>query len=239
MKFCDVYNGVKPFEKGKGTPPQTEEILRDKPFVVEGTRPSKKWSPLLRGSLIGRYRNLWNNDYWISYGEWLAAPRDPAIFAAAEKIMVRQTGDSLIATLVNTSGTIGRDNLHIILPQDQRYSLYYMLGLINSRLLDFSYTFINPEKGEALAQVKKYHVEQLPIREIDFNSTQDKADHDRIVSLVETMLTLNKQLAVAQAPHDQENIKRQIDASDRQINKLVYELYGLTDKEIQIVEGEG
>ncbi len=237
MEFCDVYNGVKPFETGKGTPPQTEEILRDKPFVVEGARPSNKWSPLLRGSLIGRYRNLWNNDYWISYGEWLAAPRDPAIFAAAEKIMVRQTGDSLIATLVNTSGFIGRDNLHIILPQDQRYSLHYMLGLINSRLLDFSYTFINPEKGEALAQVKKYHVEQLPVREIDFKNTQDKTTYDNLVALVEKMLTLHQQLATAKTPQDSTLLQRQIAASDKQIDQLVYALYGLSDEEIALVEG--
>lgn len=59
-----------------------------------------------------------------------------------------------------------------------------------------------------------------------------------MVSLVEGMLTLNKQFAAAQTPHEQENLKRQIDATDRQIDKLVYELYGLTDEEIKIVEGD-
>jgi len=34
-----------------------------------------------------------------------------------------------------------------------------------------------------------------------------------------------------------ENLRRQIDATDRQIDRLVYELYGLTDEEIRIVEG--
>ena len=37
-------------------------------------------------------------------------------------------------------------------------------------------------------------------------------------------------------PHEQESLKRQIDATDRQIDKLVYELYGLADSEIEIVE---
>jgi hypothetical protein len=51
------------------------------------------------------------------------------------------------------------------------------------------------------------------------------------------MLSLPKQLAVANTPQDQTVLQRQIDATDRQIDQLVYELYGLTDAEIQIVEG--
>jgi hypothetical protein len=39
-----------------------------------------------------------------------------------------------------------------------------------------------------------------------------------------------------QEAHDKDLIQRQIDATDRQIDQLVYELYGLTDKEIKIVE---
>lgn len=91
--ICNIFNGVKPFEKGKGTPPQTEQTMKEKPFVREGSQSDKSWSPLLRGSLIHRYRILWNNNYWIQYGPWLAAPRSAAIFEAPRKIMVRQTGD--------------------------------------------------------------------------------------------------------------------------------------------------
>ncbi|MDR0442008.1 MAG: N-6 DNA methylase, partial [Treponema sp.] len=75
---CHVYNGVKPFERGKGTPPQSEKIMKEKPYVIEGKKPDNQWSPLLRGSLIHRYINKWNKNYWVKYGQWLAAPRDPA-----------------------------------------------------------------------------------------------------------------------------------------------------------------
>jgi len=51
------------------------------------------------------------------------------------------------------------------------------------------------------------------------------------------MLTLNKQLPEAKTSHEQTLLQRQIDATDRQIDKLVYELYGLTPEEIAIVEG--
>ncbi len=58
---------------------------------------------------------------------------------------------------------------------------------------------------------------------------------DRIVELVEQTLSLHKQLA-AKTDHEKTAIQRQIDATDQRIDRLVYELYGLTDEEIKIVE---
>ena len=58
-----------------------------------------------------------------------------------------------------------------------------------------------------------------------------------MVQLVEQMLALNKQLAEAKTGHEQTLLQRQIGATDRQIDKLVYELYELTEDEIKIVEG--
>ena len=60
-----------------------------------------------------------------------------------------------------------------------------------------------------------------------------------MVQFVEQMLALHKQLAEAKTGHEQTLLQRQIDATDRQIDKLVYELYGLTEEEIKIVEGQG
>ena len=46
----------------------------------------------------------------------------------------------------------------------------------------------------------------------------------------------HRQLAVAKTVHDKTVLQRQIDATDRQIDRLVYELYELTDEEMGIVE---
>ena len=46
----------------------------------------------------------------------------------------------------------------------------------------------------------------------------------------------HKQLAAAKTPHEQTVLNAQIAAADRHIDRLVYELYGLTDDEIKIVE---
>ena len=49
-------------------------------------------------------------------------------------------------------------------------------------------------------------------------------------------LSLYKSLAAAKTSAAQTALQRQIDATDRQIDQLVYQLYGLTDEEIRIVE---
>jgi hypothetical protein len=51
------------------------------------------------------------------------------------------------------------------------------------------------------------------------------------------MLSLNRQLPSAKTDHEKTALQRQIDATDRPIDQLVYELYGLTEEEIKIVEG--
>ena len=234
--LCVITQGAKPFQVGKGKPPQTRDIVDKKPFVSEIKRDST-FRPLLRGSLMQRYKILWDNNYWISFGDWLAEPRYSADYDAATKIIVRQTGDSLIATL-DREQFIVRDNLYTIVSCNDSFELRFVLGILNSRLLNWFYqTIINPEKGEALAQIKRGHLAQLPITLPNLSDPTDKALHDRMVELVEQMLSLHKQLASAKTAHEKTILHRQIDATDRQIDLLVYELYGLTEEEIKIVEG--
>jgi hypothetical protein len=64
-----------------------------------------------------------------------------------------------------------------------------------------------------------------------------KARHDRMVGLAWTMLRLHKDLPKAKTPHKQESLKRTIEATDAQIDALVYELCGMMEGEIRIIEG--
>jgi hypothetical protein len=59
-----------------------------------------------------------------------------------------------------------------------------------------------------------------------------------MVELVDHMLDLHKKLHDANTPHEKETLQRQIDATDRQIDLLVYELYELTEEEINVVQAE-
>ena len=77
----------------------------------------------------------------------------------------------------------------------------------------------------------------FPVRTIDFTDPADVARHDRMVALVTQMLDLHKRLAAEGVPHEKAALQRRIEMTDRQIDRLVYELYGLTAEEIAVVEG--
>ena len=114
----------------------------------------------------------------------------------------------------------------------------YVLGLLNSNLLFWRLRSIsNVFRGGWITCTKQY-VETLPIRTINFSDPADVAHHDRMVVLVEQMLKLHKDLAAALTPDLKTSLQRQIDATDTQIDHLVYDLYGLTDEEIRVVEGK-
>ncbi len=158
-----------------------------------------------------------------------ARPGEASRFEA-EKIIVARMGKKLAATFDDT-GLYVKDAMMLLARPGEDASLLYFLALINSTLLGYYYQnlFITID-------VLKNALLNLPIRRINFADNQDRAHHDTMVNLVESMLKLHEQLAAAKTAHDKTLIQRQIDATDRQIDALVYELYGLTDEEIRIVE---
>ncbi|HES59000.1 MAG TPA: type II restriction endonuclease, partial [Caldithrix sp.] len=216
--LCKITQGTKPFQVGKGNPKQTREIVNTKPYVSE-TKIDDSFIPLLRGSLMNRYVINWQNNYWIKFGDWLAEPRYSAKYDSEEKIIIRQTGDSLVATLDNKQFIV-RDNLYTIVLKKEKLNLKYILGLINSKLTNWYYqNILNPEKGEALAQVKKGHLAKLPIK------IADEETQNEIIALVDKALKLKSA-----------DSKADISAQQTEIDKLVYQLYDLTPEEIEMVE---
>ena len=113
-----------------------------------------------------------------------------------------------------------------IIPTDDKY----LLGLLNSKVLEFFIHSISSTKQGGYYEYKPMYVSQLPI------VITDKALHDKIVSLVDRMLDLNKKLQAAKIAHEKDLLERQIKITDDQIDRLVYELYGLTEEEIKTVE---
>ncbi|MBI5829059.1 MAG: restriction endonuclease subunit M, partial [Chloroflexi bacterium] len=122
---------------------------------------------------------------------------------------------------------------------ESQISYAYLCGLLNSRLLDFCLKQVSTTFHGGYFAANKQYIEQLPIRPINFSDPADKSRHDKMVQLVESMLALHKHKAAARTQAEQEQIQRQIDATDRQIDTLVYELYGLMAEEIAVVEGRG
>jgi len=122
----------------------------------------------------------------------------------------------------------------IVVREDQ--SVAYVLGVLNSKLLTFYFQRISSHfQGGYFAYEPRY-LERIPIRTIDFSDPEDVARHSRMVGLVDRMLALQERLAGARIERERTVIGHRISATDRQIDLLVYELYGLTDEEVRIVE---
>ncbi len=135
------------------------------------------------------------------------------------------------------SGGGGGGGYGISLRPDSNMSYFYLLGLLNSSLLDAYIKHIStPFRGGYLALNRQY-ITQLPIRTIDFNDPSEKAIHDKLVSLVDRMLELHKKKSSLPPSAEREKIEREITITDEKIDEIVYGLYGLTDEEIRIVEG--
>ena len=142
-------------------------------------------------------------------------------------------------TTLDSRQFIVRDNLYTIIPHKPEFNLIVLLGLLNSKLLGWFYqNVINPEVGEALAQVKRTHLDVLPIHAFDLKKDADKARHDKLVALVEKMLALTPKLRGATSESEKAALQNAVTTTDAEIDRLVYELYGLTEDEIKIVEGE-
>jgi len=162
-------------------------------------------------------------------------PRRRKLFER-EKILIRQTAERILAAYDPEKWYCLKSVIIVQLDSHADLDYTYLLALLNSKLMDFLYSDLVGEQHRVFPEVKPVQLFKLPIRTIDFSSATDKARHDRMVELVDTMLKLHKNLRAAKTDHEKSLIQRQIDATDKQIDQLVYELYGLTDEEIRIVE---
>ena len=116
----------------------------------------------------------------------------------------------------------------------------YLLGILNSRLFWFAISHISIpfgiRAGEYRYRLIYQYMEKVPIREPDLTDRNDRAIHADMVKLVDKMLLLHQQIASAKTPHDTTALQRQIDANDKQIDRNVFALYGLSSAEIEEVE---
>lgn len=122
----------------------------------------------------------------------------------------------------------------VIKPND--INLKYLVGIINSSICNFWLDKRGKKQGNAL-QVDKAPLKSLPIRAVDFKNSKEKAAHNKLVSLVDRMLELNKKKNALLPSHKRDKVEREIAVIDEKIDELVYKLYGITDEERKIIEG--
>jgi len=158
---------------------------------------------------------------------------------SVEKLCVPRVVDRLYAAYDET-GSHFLDNVDVggitLKPAYQKQGLIYLLGLLNSKLLRWYFPYVSASFRGGWLSANRQFLSQIPIRTINFNDPKDNAGHDLMLRLVAQMLDLHKRLAASKSSRDINLFSREIEATDDQIDRLVYELYDLTEEEIRIVE---
>ena len=189
VSLTDITNvivGIKAYQVGKGLPKQTEEIVKNKVFTAT-LKIDDTYIKCVIGKDFHRYKYISEPSMYISYGKWLAEPREGAPFFDEEKIILRQTSDSLIAN-IDVNRYINLNNVYNIGVLNKDFSLKYILTLLNSNLFDYIYKSISQEKGRVFPEVKKVNLAKLPIKNISLTEQQP------FIDLADKMLTLNADL---------------------------------------------
>ncbi len=168
--------------------------------------------PVLSNSDIERYGFEWHGVYLLYDRDRLARPREEDIFLAPEKLIIRQTGDRLIAAYDNCQ-YYALDNIRLLVSQSENISPLYLLALVNSRLLTFLHQVISGELDRVFAQVRIANLELLPVQFFEFVTSSDIRTH-----------TVRKAEELLEEDKDVEIINLVIQSVDRSMLDVVHDI---------------
>lgn len=172
---------------------------------------------LLRGEDLNRFVCDYNNLY-INFEDKNKVKFKSKELYFNEKILIRRVANQLIANFDNENYVV-LNSIYCCLIKDENYNLKFLTSLINSKLINFWFKNLFVLTDKLFPYIRKSQIDQIPIAHINIKNQES------IIMLVDQILEVKK-------------INPQNDTSDleSQIDHLVYELYGLTEEEIRIVE---
>jgi hypothetical protein len=225
--WFDIQRGVQPYSRKK----HSEDQIAQR-FLHAKSKRGKEYLPELQGNELSRYWIEPKRVSYLRYCDDIASSRPIKMFQG-KRIVLRRllTRKFRLQASMTAVTMITTDNVLNVVPKSPQADVAFALGMLNSRLISWYYvnTSMIAQKDD-FPQVHISALVSLPIPEVDKNR------HGQIVALVEQLLELHRQLPKVKTPYEKESLQRQLDATDRQIDLLVYKLYGLTDGEIKIVE---
>jgi len=218
--FAKVKCGLGAYGNGDGIPPQTKEMIKNRVYHSKNKK-GDDWYKYIEGEDVKRYECSWNKREYLKYGKHLREPRSDWNLFSTPRILVRQIPSQLPycinACYVEGTFLNDRNSMNIVYIKT---SPLYLLGVLNSRLI--SYWFANKfgklQRG-LFPQFKINELAQFPIPNISPEKQQP------IISAVNKILCTKKKNPEA----DTSELEREVDG-------LVYELYGLNDEEVKIIE---
>ena len=214
--FFEIVRGINPYDALRG---QSQETIKSRAYHADYKK-DDSFVPIIKGKHVQKYTFSWDNKHYISYGNWLAAPREEKFFKG-ERIIFREIlGKTFVSTIISEEMKIDR-SLYIALPKlNINISVKYALGLLASKLLAWSFRYEKNEFDDVFPKIRLEEFKNLPIKDIP------ETEQLPIINLVEEILRVKQSTpSVSTAEMEEE------------VDKLVYGLYGLSEAEIGIIEG--
>jgi hypothetical protein len=213
--YLEITRGVNPYDKYRG---QSEEVIQNKLYHAK-TPLNETFVPELRGKHVSFLSYKWDGVHYISYGAWLAAPRSPKFFEGKRILFREIIGSRFVCAFVEEKFIIDR-SLYIGLPKNEQIDLLGILGLLYSKLLVWVFKFEKNEFDDLFPKIRLEEFKKLPV----YN---EFSNHPELSNLVSKIIQLKQSDPAADTT-----------ALEREIDVLVYGLYGLSAEEVAIVEGK-
>ncbi|MDO9581040.1 MAG: TaqI-like C-terminal specificity domain-containing protein, partial [Bacteroidales bacterium] len=229
--FSTVKAGLKAYETGKGKPAQTDSMKNNRVYHSK-SKDGDDYGKYLEGKDVKRYGINWGG-LWLKYGGCLAAPRDEKLFTSP-RILVRQipSPPPYSINALFTKEYLLNDINSMIIYDFNIIEPLFVLAVLNSKITTFWFanTFDKFQR-KTFPQFKVKELATFPI----LNASQ--SEQEKIAKKAQMMLDLNKEIQATSANTDKHNsLKREIGKLDREIDEVIYKLYGLTAEEIGIIE---
>jgi hypothetical protein len=215
--YLIISQGLIPYDKYRG---HDEFTIKNRIWHSDNKK-DDTYKKELKGGDIDRYSTNWNGKLWISYGPWLAAPRNVKFFTQ-KRILIREiTADKLQCSLV-TEEFYNTPSLINVICENEILDLKYCLAILNSNLIGWYHNKVSPKANKGLfPKILINDVRNIPLVEISIENQQP------FIEKVDQILTLK-----------QSNPSADTSLLEREIDLMVYELYGLSEEEIGVVEGD-
>jgi type I restriction-modification system DNA methylase subunit len=204
----------------------------DKNSMIENYAKNFRYKPMLEGKDIKPHYPHFANRYIRYDKNLLYRARDESIFLSPEKLVTQRIGGGkrVLVVAYDDEQYYTFNSTNTLLKKGNDYSLKYLSALLNSKLLNYYYVNKFTNQSTLTVNISKTFLEQLPIKRISLY------EQESLISMINKVIQFNKQLRLVKTPDEKTLLQRQIDAVDKQIDKLVYGLYGLTEEEIKLVE---
>jgi type I restriction-modification system DNA methylase subunit len=203
-------------------------------------RKNNDYKPVYRGRNIKAFSLNWEGEY-IWYRPDLmkekvgCLPHSKEFFEVPEKLVTQRVNSSmqlLVAYDNEQNYFLDTTNVSRYDSWNKKYSMYFIAGVLNSKLINYWYC-----NKYRMPTIGLYELHSIPIKDLDFNNKKEIQIHEILSELVSQIIRFNRQKQTTTLPEKIDQLNQRISYIDEKINKLVYELYGLSEEEIGIVEG--